>query len=264
MKVLIVDDENLGRKKIVSLLDNHGFSDNIHEASSGKQAIALIEELNPDIVFLDIQMTDMSGFDVLLQLDPENLPVIIFATAFDNYAVKAFEYQAVDFLLKPFKQDRFSKAFERALQVVDQNEKLEYQNKINRLIEYIDNSNNEVLTEKSNYINQITIKTKNKYYFVSVDDIKYIKSSAYYAELFLIKKKKQLCRITSMTNLMSKLNPKLFIRVNRSSIIRLDYIEKLVSEGMGDYSIVMLDGEAFHLTKKYKDEFLKVMNVKQK
>lgn len=260
MRILVVDDESLARHRILSLLEESDLNAIIKEASSGKEAIQELKNFSPDLVFLDIQMTDMSGFDVLRALPDIQLPEIIFVTAFDHFAVQAFEVQALDFLLKPYKKDRFLAALHRARNRII-NKKTD-QVKINQLIQLLENSQKEYDVIKSpEYLKKIVLKTNKKYYFVPVEKIKYITSSAYYAEIFLNDKTKHLYRI-SMSDLISKLDPNLFIRVNRSAIIKLGEVQEVISEGFGDYSIKMNDGKSFSLTKNYRTAFLNATNIK--
>lgn len=262
MKILVVDDEKLGRKRIVNLLKECNYSEHIYQASSGKEAIKSIKNLNPEILFLDIQMTDMSGFDVLMQINPKILPVVIFATAFDTFALKAFEFQALDFLLKPFNKNRFLTAFHRAIEMIEKNKKSTYQQKIASLLKFVEDTDKNELKSNEKFLDKITLKTNNKYFFIAISDIIYIKSAAYYAEIFQENAPKKVHRITSMNALEEKLDPSIFRRINRSTIIRLDYIKSLVSEGLGDYSIIMQNNEVFQLTKKYKADLLKQLNIK--
>ncbi|NER14250.1 response regulator [Leptobacterium flavescens] len=261
MKVAVVDDESLARKRIVKLLKDNEHISSVWEASSGKEAVDLIREELPDLVFLDIQMTDMSGFDVLKKLDMNELPVIIFVTAFDHFAVKAFDVKAIDFLLKPFKNDRFFDALERGMKTIESREKENFKDKVNALMSFLDNEGNQLLKEESSYLENVVIKRGKKYYFVPVDQIKYITSSAYYAEIFTLNNEKHVYRI-SMNDFISKLDPANFSRINRSSIINTRQLKEVISEGLGDFSIVMQDGQSFPLSKIYKQDFLRKLNIK--
>ena len=242
MKILVADDEDLARKRVVKLLNEIKLDKQIFESSSGKSTIKAIHEANPDIVFLDIQMTDMTGFDVLKEIKSDFQPIVIFVTAFDNFAVKAFEVQALDFLLKPYKKQRFLESFDRALTQLATEDRSEFNFKLSNLLGYIDN---DFFSEsKKSYLEKLVLKTKNTYYFVNVSDIKYIESSGYYAEIFSTDGKKHIYRI-SMTDFCNKLNPDMFIRINRSSIINISMIAQVISEGAGDFSVVMHDKKVF-------------------
>ena len=261
MKILVIDDEALARKRVINLLNEAEITESIFQGSSGKDAIKLIHDIQPDLVFLDIQMTDMTGFDVLKKLDVHFMPIIIFVTAFDNFAVKAFEVQAFDFLLKPFKKERFFEVLERSISKIQSEEKKIFKSKVTNLIQFLKNEDNEFIKTDQHFLERIVLKVGSKYYFIDTEDIKYVISSAYYAEIYTRDGQKHVYRI-SMTDFLKKLNPIDFIRVNRSSILKISEIKEIISEGLGDYSIKMNDNHVFSLTKKFKNSFLKTMNIK--
>ncbi len=261
MKILVADDEDLARKRVIKLLEETDFSKTIHESSSGKDTISAINEIEPDLVFLDIQMTDMTGFDVIEKIHPEQLPVIVFVTAYDNFAVKAFDVQALDFLLKPYKKERFFEALHRGIERIHLEEKRVFQSKVNGLIQFLKNEDIDLDESVKTYLEKVVLKVGKKYYFIPVDTIKYIVSSAYYAEIFTMDGAKHLYRI-SMSDFIQKLSPDHFIRVNRSTIVNLREIKEVVSEGQGDYCIVMQDNTSFSLTKNFKTPFLEATHIK--
>ncbi len=261
MKIVIADDEDLARKRVLNLLKEAGYTDGIYEASNGKEAIQLINDIRPDLVFLDIQMTDITGFDILAKIDLSFSPLIIFVTAYDNFAVKAFEVQALDFLLKPYSKNRFFDSLDRSVKKINENKESEFTYKLNDLLDYIQNENSLVEYNKTSYLNKIALKVGKRYYFVDIKTIKYIISSGYYAEIYTLDNSKHLYRI-SMTDFMTKLDPAYFIRVNRSAIIKIREIKEVVSEGQGDYSIIMRDDKKFSLTTNYKSNFLQTLRIK--
>lgn len=254
MKVLVVDDEILARKRAVDLLERLQNVHTVLEAATGREAIALLLNQTFDLVLLDIQMTDMTGFEVLLQIPNVNRPSIIFITAYDEFAINAFEVKAIDYLQKPYKDERFYEAISRVEQF--------NQDKVENLIGYL-KSNLATLSNEKQTIENVVIKKGSSYYFVPTEEIKYIISSAYYAEIFTTDNKKHIYRI-SMSDFIEILGSN-FIRVNRSAIIHKGFINSVVSEGMGDYSIIMNDRKSFSLSKNYKEAFLdelKIRNIK--
>ncbi len=261
IKILIADDEALARKRIVTFLEEVSFPITIYQASNGKQTIEGILKESPDLVFLDIKMTDMTGFEVLHKIPKEQIPVIIFVTAFDSFAVQAFEVQALDFLLKPYKKVRFMEALERGVHQLQLAQKEGFQEKVEHLMKYIAASKNTLVDQQQGYLEKIVMKTNRKYIFVETKTIQYIKASGYYAEIYTIAGDKHLHRI-SMTELSQKLNPKSFSRVNRSAIVNRNFIKEVISEGLGDFSIVMTDHSPFSLSKTHKNSFLKQMGIK--
>ncbi|MEP0263209.1 LytTR family DNA-binding domain-containing protein [Dokdonia sp.] len=256
--ILIADDEALARKRIVKFLSESNIDCSFTEASSGKEALTYINNQKIDLVFLDIKMTDMNGFELLKQLPEEKIPIIIFVTAFDVFAVQAFEVQAIDFLLKPYKKDRFYEALDRGLKQLKLEQHTIFQHKVSRLIESMQDIDH---LESKNHIDTLVLKSKKKYYFLQVSDIKYIKSASYYAEIYTKTDERHVHRI-SMTDLIAKLDPTMFFRVNRSVIVHKSFIQEVISEGIGDYSVIMNDKVSFVLSKKYRYEFLKRMGIK--
>ncbi|WP_271766004.1 LytR/AlgR family response regulator transcription factor [Aquimarina algiphila] len=261
MKIVVVDDEALARKRILKLLEESDVSTQIFEASSGKEAILQINTIQPDLVFLDIQMTDMTGFEVLKKINIDKIPSIIFVTAFDNFAVKAFEVEAIDFLLKPYKKERFLEALHRGIEKIEIEEKKVFKSKINRLIQFLSHEDSNIEKEKDMFLDRIVLKTGKKYRFVKVDEIKFIVSSAYYAEIFTVNDEKHVYRI-SMSDFIKRLDSEKFIRVNRSTIVCINRINEVISEGMGDYSIIMNDKKTFSVSKNFRNSFLKKMKIK--
>ena len=260
IQVLVADDEALARKRMLKLLDESGVSLNAFEATTGKETIATMLVENLDLVFLDIKMTDMTGFDVLQQLPSEKIPIIIFVTAFDTFALRAFEVRAIDFLLKPYKKERFFNALNRGIEQLELTKRQSFQLKVAQLMESIDDEQWDG-KNKDSFLEQLVLKMNKKYYFVKTKEINYVKASGYYAEIFTANGKKHVYRI-SMTDLTEKLNPDEFSRINRSAIVNRNQIKEIVSEGLGDFSAIMKDGTSFSVTKHYKSEFLKQMGIR--
>ena len=258
LEILIVDDELLARKRIEKILATADFPLNMHFASSGKEAIAQLSNRDFDIVFLDIQMTDMTGFDVLKKTDHQAHPLIIFVTAFDHFAVRAFEVQALDFLMKPYKKERLLEALNRAVSQLRGEHRAAFRAKLSGLLGYLEHASG---LQEPEYLEKVVLKLKNRYYFVEVSDIKYITSSAYYAEIFTRDNAKHVYRI-SMTDFIEKLPPGKFARVNRSTIVNMEDIKEIVSEGAGDFCVVMKDQKSFGVTRIYKKEFLRKVRIK--
>lgn len=261
MKILVTDDEALARKRIMKLLKEYDPGFEIIEATSGKECIDAIINEKPDLLFLDIQMTDMSGFEVIEKTRHSYLPVTIFVTAFDHFAVKAFEVRALDFLLKPYKSERFFEALERGLEKLRTDSRDLYDSKMKKFVEFLKNEEIDFHNQANSHLDKIVMKLGKKYYFIPTQTIKYIVSSAYYAEIFTQDGSRHLYRI-SMTELIEKLDPKAFIRVNRSTIINLKEIKEVISEGQGDYLVVMQDNKRFSLSKNYKKAFLTETDIK--
>lgn len=261
MKVLIVDDEKLARKRIRSILTrDEGLE--LMEASSGSQAVTLIKAEHPEIVFLDIKMTDFSGFEVLQRIEIDLLPVVIFVTAYDDYAIEAFENQAIDYVLKPYKEQRVWNALEKAVKKLETQQKSASYDALHSQFQHLVNHLQDLKKTSKDFLERIVLKVGRKYMFAYTRDLKYITSSAYYAELFMVDGKKHIYR-TSMTALMARLDPDSFIRLNRSTIVRIACIEEVISEGFGDYCVVMMDGQTFNVSKNYKNAFVNQLRIRK-
>lgn len=244
MKVLIVDDEQPARKKIISFLNNEKEIEQIFEAGNGLEAIDKIRNEKPDIVFLDIQMPGKDGFGVIAEIGSDNMPPVVFVTAYDQYAIDAFDVNAVDYLLKPFDQERFKVSFNRVLDEI----KIK-RNKSDELRLIL----NEIKKEKK-YLDRILINVGAKYFFVALKEILYISSAEKYAELHT-QKGKYLLRET-MNNLEESLDPEIFARIHRSFIVNIEQIQEMQPWSHGDYVVILKNGEKLQMSRRYKDRLM--------
>lgn len=239
-KVIIIDDEAAGRQLIKEYLKD--FSDLVllGEANNGVDAVKIINEFKPDLVFLDIQMPGMTGFDVLTHL--EELPQIIFSTAYDQYALKAFEVHAVDYLLKPYTQERFALA---VMRLQSNNEK----NKARPLAESL-------LMDKQEYPERILVQVQNKLVTINVTEVIRIEAYGDYSKL--ITKEKVYVSNYGISALEEKLDPTSFIRVHRSSIINLKEVKEL-NKYTKSFDITMNNGDVVRVSRGYMDNIKKLM-----
>lgn len=256
ISTLIIDDELLARQRIGNLLKDVLEIEIVDVCKNGKQAVEVINKVKPQLLFLDIQMKDMTGFDVLEKISIKEKPVVIFVTAYDEYALKAFDFFAFDYLLKPFKDERFFKSTLKALEYIKQNNMLVFEEKLDELIKYIQKPE---ITTISNYADKLPIKLGNKIFFISTKNIKYILASGYYAEIYTDEKKHLLRE--SLTNLIKELNPRKFARVHRSTIINIDEVAEIINSNYGEIDVKMKDNEQFRISKSYKKEFLLKMGL---
>lgn len=254
MKVLIVDDEPLARERIREMLKRENGTVSLREAANGGEAVEQICAERPDVVFLDIQMPDMTGFDVLASLDKKTLrqiPAIIFVTAYDEYALKAFEFHALDYLLKPFDRKRFAGAFRRAKEQVAQTHKNgDEQGRILTLLEKLNGA--------PKYLEWLTIRKEERILLLRTADIHWIEAHGNYV-LLKLEGGSQITRET-MDKLESQLDPRTFIRIHRSTIVNVNQIKELQAWARGEYRVVTHSGQAFTLSRGYRarfDEFLK-------
>jgi two-component system LytT family response regulator len=243
VRVLIVDDEPLARKRIRRLLGSEPDIAVVGECGSGREAIEAIQELSPDLVFLDIQMPGIGGFEVLQSIPAEHMPAIIFVTAYDEHAVRAFEFHALDYLLKPFKQDRFRKSVERARAQLAKGDTSEAEPGLVALLDSIQ-------TERK-LLHRFMIKTADRVVFIRADEVDWIESAANYA-LLHVADKTHLVRET-MQALEAKLCPKTFQRVSRSAIVNLERIKELQPMNKGQYIIILSTGHRLTMTRGIRD-----------
>ncbi|MFD1161810.1 LytR/AlgR family response regulator transcription factor [Hwangdonia seohaensis] len=254
IKAIIIDDEFLARKRVSNLLNDIKDIELIEECSSGKEAIKAIHDKKPDLIFLDIQITDMTGFDILKQIDESAMPLIIFITAFDEFALKAFDFFAFDYLLKPFKDERFFQSTNKVIDMFSSNKSDGLNKKINNLLQYIENPNTDFFETKNS---KLAIKANGKISFIEKNDIKYIQASGYYAEIFT-EQKKYLLR-EPLSSLLHQLKSFKFTRIHRSTIINTSLIKEVLYSNYGEIDVKMQDEKLFRISKSYKKEFQKKM-----
>jgi two-component system LytT family response regulator len=245
MKVLIADDEQPARKKLISLLKSEREVDQIFEAGNGREAIERIRTNLPDLVFLDIQMPGLNGFQVIEEIGAGKMPPTIFVTAYDQYALEAFEVNAIDYLLKPFDRERFLKSFVRAIEGI----KLKQSNITN--VQSILND----LKKGKKYLERLLINTASRYFFIPVKDLYYISSAEKYIELHT-EKGKYLLRDT-MNNIESSLDPEKFARIHRSYIVNIEQIIEMQPWSHGDYIVKLKNGAKLQMSRRFKDHLIK-------
>lgn len=243
IRTLIVDDEALARARLRKFLTQEADIEVIGESGSGPEAIAFIEGQKPDLVFLDIQMPEVSGFDVLRALPPENLPAVIFVTAHDQHAIEAFEVHALDYLLKPFKRARLQEAVRRAARHLESRGAAGMNQQLLELLKA-------PRTEPA-LLNRIAVKTEDRTIFVKVEDVDYFESAANYVVL-CTRTGNHVLRET-LTNLEAKLPPKMFLRISRSMIVNLNSIKELQPGLQGDHVVVLHGGKQLAMTRGLKE-----------
>jgi two-component system, LytTR family, response regulator len=242
IRVLIIDDETLARDRLRDLLNYDSDIEIIGECANGKAALESIKELTPDLIFLDIQMPEMNGISVIEALDPTKLPYIIFVTAYDQYAVKAFDLYAMDYLLKPFCRDRFEKSMCRVKEQIN-GQNRNFNKQIISLLEEFKNS--------SSHADRLVVKTNGRILFLKTNEIDWIKAEGNYVKLYA-GKNSYLIRDT-ISNLETKLNGKIFRRIHRSSIVNIDSIKELQPLFHGEYCVLLHDGTQLTLSRNYRE-----------
>jgi two-component system, LytTR family, response regulator len=254
IRVLIADDEPLARQRIADLLAKEAGVEVVGTASDGNESVKAIRQLKPDLVFLDVQMPGMTGLQVVDAVGPEEMPATIFVTAFDQYALKAFDRAALDYLVKPFDDDRFAQAFRRARKMID----LKEVGKMTKRLLTLLNEAPPELT-KSDYLERISVESRGQVRVVPVDKIDYITASGPYAELhvgdrtFAIRER--------MQTLDERLDPSVFFRIHRSAIVRLDRIDTLTRHSGGDYGVRLKNGVELSLSRGRREELEEKLGI---
>jgi two-component system LytT family response regulator len=242
IRVLVVDDEPLARGMVREMLANDPEAEIVGECSNGREAITAIRSLTPDLIFLDVQMPEFGGFDVLESLKNEHLPRVIFVTAYDQYAVRAFDVHALDYLLKPFDRERFMTAWERAKVHISKEQFDRRDQHIMALLEE--------LKAGTRYIERLVVKTAGRVFFLDINDIDCIESEGNYVRVHT-GLKSYLLRET-ISGLESQLDPKKFLRIHRSAIVKLDKIKELQPWFHGEYHVILESGKQLTLSRNYR------------
>lgn len=233
---LIIDDEPLARELLKEFLEQHADLTLIGECSKGTEAVDKIDELKPDLIFLDVQMPGMSGFDVLDEINHD--PFVIFTTAYDQYAIKAFERNAVDYLLKPIDQERFKLAVDRAITRMNTE-----QNNVGELLRNMKTEN------KTSYDSHIFVQKSEKLINLPVEEIEHLEASGDYT--ILTTKNDQFVSSSGIGKLEEILNPDTFIRVHRSTIININSLKEIEKHFNGGMIVKMNNGKSFPVSRTY-------------
>jgi two-component system LytT family response regulator len=258
IRAVIVDDEVLARDAIRLRLENEPDIQVVGEAADGGSAVELLRTLQPDLVFLDVQMPIMDGFEVVERVSSDHLPIVVFVTAYDRYALKAFETHALDYLLKPFTASRFHATIDRArVEVARAGDHETHQ----RLIELLDerrrarDRRGELPSwSGEGHLARLAVKRNQRIVLVKVADIDWIESSANYARLHA-HGASYVVRMT-MGDLERRLDPACFARIHRSTIVQIDRIAEIVAAWHGDFDVTLHDGTVLRLTRNYRDRVL--------
>ena len=244
IRVVIVDDEPLAREMLREMLQSDPQVTIVGESSNGREALEVINSTAPDLLFLDIQMPELGGFEVLENLGKAAIPHVIFVTAYDHYAVRAFEFHALDYLLKPFDQERFDLAWERAKIQILRERNGGVDQRILALLEE--------LKAGSKYLERLVIKSAGRIYFLETHDIDWIEAEGNYVSVHS-GKKAHLLRET-ISSLEAQLDPRKFVRIHRSSIVRIDRIHELQPWFHGEYRVILQGGTQLTLSRNYREK----------
>ncbi len=261
VRVLIVDDETLARQRVRRLLQSETDVEIVGEAESGQEAVKLIRELRPDLVCLDVQMPGLDGFGVLREIEGELAPMVLFITAYDEHAQRAFDVHAVDYVLKPLDADRFKAAFDRARR---QRAHAVAAERLGELLETVrrlaDGTSSPDLRPEGNgagaatngsYASRILVKQDGRMFFVKTTEIDWIEADRNYVRLHVGKTSHTIR--DKISHLEETLDPRLFARIHRSTIVNLNRVREMQQWFSGDYVVILEDGSKLRLSRHYRD-----------
>ncbi|HEY7096985.1 MAG TPA: LytTR family transcriptional regulator DNA-binding domain-containing protein [Terriglobales bacterium] len=240
IRALIVDDESLAREALRDILSEDASFQILKDCKNGKEAVASIQRDKPDVVFLDVRMPVLDGFGVIERIGVENMPLTVFVTAYDQFAIKAFESQALDYVLKPFDEDRFRKTIDRMKRQLQKGSYSDLEARLRSMLN---------LT-KPKYQDRLPVRSGGRIIFLQMSDIRWIEAAGNYLK-FVTKDESVLMRGT-MANLEGELDPERFIRIHRSTIVNVAHVKELRPWYTGEYIVIMNGGKELTLARKYR------------
>jgi two-component system, LytTR family, response regulator len=248
IRTLIVDDEELARERLRSLLEKEADVEVIGECADGRTALNAIQRDRPQLVFLDVQMPEMTGFEVLEEIPLQERPNVVFVTAHDKFALKAFDVHAVDYLLKPFDRERFQTALQRAITKVRAQTPDSFENVTSLLSDV-----------RGKPVDRLMVKTTGRMLLIKVDDLDWLEASDNYVNLH-VGNETHMMRET-MNSLEQKLPGEKFMRISRSSIVNIERIKELQPMFHGEYVVILKNGTKLTLSRTYRDKLEKLMGA---
>jgi two-component system LytT family response regulator len=250
-RVLIVDDEPLARKRIRRMLANEPDMSIVGEAADGLSAVSAINQLNPDLVFLDVQMPEMNGFEVIRAAGPRRLPALIFVTAYDSYALQAFETEALDYVLKPFDSLRFRESLQRARRRLGDQDRDRFSDQIRKLAERFG--------EEPKYLHRLAVRIEDRTLLLGVSEVDWLEAAGNYVCVH-VGKQNHIVR-DSLSHFEERLDPAHFARIHRSMVVNLDKIRELRPHWHGDYKIILHSGETLDLSRRYREALIEKLGI---
>ena len=245
IRALVVDDEAPARRRIRSHLAGRPDVEIVGEAANGLEAVDAIRSLHPDLVFLDVQMPGMTGFEVIEAVGADAMPAVVFVTAYDEFALDAFDVQAVDYLLKPFRQDRFERAWQRALERIER--RSGNREELARLLERV--------RPASAFLQRMVVREADRLFFVPVAQIVRLSAEGNYVRIHTTAGAHTIRE--TLARLETRLDPNGFARIHRSEIVNIDFVKQIRPWFHGDYVVVMKNGEERRLSRRYQDRLLR-------
>ena len=250
IRVVIADDEALAAEQIRDFLKKFDDCELVGVCSDGREAVQVIQDKKPDLLFLDIEMPELNGFQVLQEIQSGNVPVVVFVTAYDKYAIQAFEAHALDYLLKPFDFERFERTLVRAKKQILSSRNGELSEKLLAMLE----------SRKSQpkFLDRLAIKSRGRVIFLRTDEITWVEAAGNYLELHT-GKESHLIR-EPISDFEQRLNPEQFIRIHRSCIVNLEFIKELQPGFGGEYLVIMNDGQQLTASRGYRERLQQLLS----
>jgi two-component system LytT family response regulator len=249
IRTVIIDDEPMARRGVRLLLERDRAVEIVGEAATGPEAAELMTRERPDLAFLDVQMPGCDGFEALLRVGVAAAPAVVFVTAYDEHALRAFEVSAVDYLLKPFDDARFAAALARAKETVRRRETDAVNRRLSQLLDYIQAA--PAAPKAPDVSDRILVKSSGEIFFLKAEEIDWIEAEGDYMK-FHVAGKAHLMRET-MARLEARLDGKRFVRIHRSTIVNIDRLRKLSPSFAGEYAVVLHDGTKLKLSRGYHE-----------
>jgi two-component system, LytTR family, response regulator len=256
LRIAIVDDEPLARRAIRRVVENCPNVDTVAECSDGSEAVKMLQEVQPDLIFLDIEMPRLNGFEVIEHLKPHHIPFIVFVTAHQEYALDAFKVHAIDYLVKPIREERIEEVLQRALYQVQQNRFREIDSRLDSILQLMGTQEKE--SHRIVSLERITIKNNGRIYFVETASIDWIGADGNYVTLHT-GKISHLLRI-KMNQLEGRLDARMFFRIHRSTIVNIRSIKELRPYFNGAFMILLRDDTKIYSSRGYHDRVDQIMN----
>ncbi|GJQ20776.1 MAG: DNA-binding response regulator [Bacteroidia bacterium] len=253
IRTLVIDDERLARERLLSLLEGDPDIEIIGECATGKEAIAAITRESPDLIFLDVQMPEGDGFEVLQSIDLHQMPIVVFVTAYDEYAVRAFDVHALDYLLKPFDQTRFERALIRAKSEVVLRNNTNVNQKLLSMLEHIESH--------KRHPDRILVKSSGRVFFLKFDEIDWVESAGNYVKLH-VGHDNHLLRET-MAQMERKLEGEKFVRIHRTAIVNVDRIKEIQPSFNGEYAVTLTNGTRLTASRGYRKKLSESLQEQQ-
>jgi two-component system, LytTR family, response regulator len=250
LRTVIADDERLARQKLMILLESEPSVNVIAECQDGRQTVAAIRSFRPDLLLLDIQMPDLDGFQVLREIPAEEMPIVIFTTAYDQYAIRAFEANALDYLLKPFDQERLHHAVDRAQSELRKKRDHAITHRILSLLSQVGSAGLGSGTSAAQTDQRLVIKANGRVVFLDLDTIEWVEAAANYVRLN-VGKESYLFRET-ISRISERLDTNHFVRIHRSTIVNVRKIKELIPVNSGEYVVVLKSGRELSCSRGYR------------